>query len=162
MRTVQRQKSHLPKRSSTNVYSSTRVSTTESLICESVPPLRVLIPAERVLQTQTNQAVFKLQSAISHLFREYLDNLGFIEIHTPKLQGAATESGASVFKVDYFKGEYNLCAFTRDLLPMFLQARLSLHSPPSWPSKWRLLLTSNGCTKLPPSSVPKTLSLTDI
>ena len=65
-----------------------------------------------ILQTQTNQAVFKLQSAISHLFREYLDNLGFIEIHTPKLQGAATESGASVFKVDYFKGEYYLSTFS--------------------------------------------------
>ena len=55
-------------------------------------------------QTQTNQAVFKLQSAIGHLFREYLDSQGFIEIHSPKLQGAATESGASVFKVSYFKG----------------------------------------------------------
>ncbi|KAJ3479937.1 hypothetical protein NLI96_g8720 [Meripilus lineatus] len=56
------------------------------------------------LRTQTNQAVFKLQSAIGHLFREYLDSQGFIEIHSPKLQGAATESGASVFKVSYFKG----------------------------------------------------------
>jgi aspartyl-tRNA synthetase len=56
------------------------------------------------VQTQTNQAIFKIQSAISHLFREHLDVLGFVEIHTPKLQGAATESGASVFKVDYFKG----------------------------------------------------------
>jgi aspartyl-tRNA synthetase len=27
-----------------------------------------------------------------------------MEIHSPKLQGAATESGASVFKVSYFKG----------------------------------------------------------
>ncbi|KAL6302172.1 aspartyl-tRNA synthetase [Sparassis latifolia] len=56
------------------------------------------------LRTQTNQAVFKLQHAISHLFREYLDERGFIEIHSPKLQGAATESGATVFKVGYFKG----------------------------------------------------------
>ena len=31
-----------------------------------------------------------------------MDNLGFIEIHTPKLQGGATESGASVFQLDYF------------------------------------------------------------
>ena len=55
-------------------------------------------------QTQTNQAVFKLQSAIGDLFREYLTANGFLEIHSPKLQGAATESGASVFKVGYFKG----------------------------------------------------------
>ncbi|KAJ7103478.1 hypothetical protein B0H15DRAFT_919244 [Mycena belliarum] len=56
------------------------------------------------LRTQTNQAVFKLQSAIGDLFRQFLSNNGFIEIHSPKLQGAATESGASVFKVSYFKG----------------------------------------------------------
>ena len=50
--------------------------------------------------------MFKLQHAIGHLFRDYLDSKGFIEIHSPKLQGAATESGASVFKVNYFKGAY--------------------------------------------------------
>lgn len=55
-------------------------------------------------QTVTNQAIFKLQHAIGDLFRSYLNSNGFIEIHSPKLQGAATESGASVFKVDYFKG----------------------------------------------------------
>jgi aspartyl/asparaginyl-tRNA synthetase len=57
------------------------------------------------LRTQTNQAVFKLQAVIGNLFRNYLDENGFTEIHSPKLQGAATESGASVFKVSYFKGK---------------------------------------------------------
>ncbi|KAH0590666.1 hypothetical protein H2248_000796 [Termitomyces sp. 'cryptogamus'] len=56
------------------------------------------------LRTQTNQAVFKIQAAVGDLFRDYLSKHGFIEIHSPKLQGAATESGASVFKVSYFKG----------------------------------------------------------
>lgn len=56
------------------------------------------------LRTTTNQAVFKLQHAIGNFFRDYLDGQGFTEIHSPKLQGAATESGASVFKVSYFKG----------------------------------------------------------
>ncbi|KAF9044771.1 aspartate-tRNA ligase [Hymenopellis radicata] len=56
------------------------------------------------LRTQTNQAVFKLQAAIGDLFRDFLSAKGFMEIHSPKLQGAATESGASVFKVSYFKG----------------------------------------------------------
>lgn len=56
------------------------------------------------LRTTTNQAIFRLQHGISKLFREYFENLDFVEIHTPKLQGAATESGASVFKVSYFKG----------------------------------------------------------
>ncbi|KAI0094667.1 hypothetical protein BDY19DRAFT_913939 [Irpex rosettiformis] len=82
---------------------------TEIASTEEVQYKRVLLDTRlnnRVidLRTQTNQAVFKLQSAICHLFRDHLDNLGFIEIHTPKLQGAATESGASVFKVGYFKG----------------------------------------------------------
>ena len=49
--------------------------------------------------------MFKLQGAIGKLFRDYLDTHGFTEIHSPKLQGAATESGASVFKVSYFKGK---------------------------------------------------------
>jgi len=56
------------------------------------------------LRTPTNQAIFRLSHGVCRLFREFLENNGFIEIHTPKLQGAATESGASVFKVDYFKG----------------------------------------------------------
>ncbi|KAG8707399.1 aspartate--tRNA ligase dps1 [Ceratobasidium sp. 394] len=56
------------------------------------------------LRTQTSQSIFILQSAVTDLFRESLASKGFIEIHSPKLQAAATESGASVFKVDYFKG----------------------------------------------------------
>ncbi|EIN13689.1 aspartate-tRNA ligase [Punctularia strigosozonata HHB-11173 SS5] len=56
------------------------------------------------LRTQTNQCIFRMQGAIGDLFRNYLNEQGFTEIHSPKLQGAATESGASVFKVSYFKG----------------------------------------------------------
>jgi ergosteryl-3beta-O-L-aspartate synthase len=54
------------------------------------------------LRTTASQSIFRIQSGICNLFREYLDTQGFIEIHTPKLQGGATESGASVFKLDYF------------------------------------------------------------
>ncbi|CAE6419041.1 unnamed protein product [Rhizoctonia solani] len=57
------------------------------------------------LRTQTSQSIFVMQSAVTDLFRQSLQAQGFIEIHSPKLQGAATESGASVFKVDYFKGK---------------------------------------------------------
>lgn len=35
-------------------------------------------------------------------FRTTLDRLGFTEIHTPKIVGSATESGANVFRFDYF------------------------------------------------------------
>ncbi|WAR63269.1 hypothetical protein PtB15_18B351 [Puccinia triticina] len=55
------------------------------------------------LQTPVNQAIFRVQSRVCNLFRRFLDNKGFIEIHTPKIQGAATESGASVFKLGYFE-----------------------------------------------------------
>lgn len=41
---------------------------------------------------------------MTSLFRNFLESKGFIEIHSPKLQAAATESGASVFEVSYFKG----------------------------------------------------------
>ncbi|KAL4863554.1 hypothetical protein BDV12DRAFT_206395 [Aspergillus spectabilis] len=54
------------------------------------------------LRTPTSQSIFRVQSAVSNLFRAALDERDFIEIHTPKLQGAATESGASVFEVNYF------------------------------------------------------------
>ncbi|KAF1951859.1 aspartyl-tRNA synthetase-like protein [Byssothecium circinans] len=54
------------------------------------------------LRTTTSHGIFRIQSGICHFFRSHLDSEGFIEIHTPKLQGGATESGASVFKVEYF------------------------------------------------------------
>lgn len=54
------------------------------------------------LRTPTSQAVFRIQSAVCTAFRQYLMAQNFIEIHTPKLQGGASESGASVFQVGYF------------------------------------------------------------
>lgn len=54
------------------------------------------------LRTATAQAIFRLQAAVGGIFRSALDARGFVEIHTPKLQGSATESGASVFQVNYF------------------------------------------------------------
>jgi nondiscriminating aspartyl-tRNA synthetase len=54
------------------------------------------------LRTTTSHGIFRIQSGICRFFRNHLDTEGFIEIHTPKLQGGATESGASVFKVEYF------------------------------------------------------------
>lgn len=54
------------------------------------------------LRTPANQAVFKLQSAVCQLFREYLLANEFTEIHSPKIIGAASEGGSEVFKVKYF------------------------------------------------------------
>ncbi|XP_062519413.1 aspartate--tRNA ligase, cytoplasmic-like [Corticium candelabrum] len=56
------------------------------------------------LRTVTNQAIFRLQAGVCRLFREYLTSEGFVEIHTPKIISAASEGGANVFEVSYFKG----------------------------------------------------------
>jgi len=54
------------------------------------------------LRTPANQAIFRIESMIGTLFREFLTNKGFVEIHTPKLIGGASEGGSEVFRVDYF------------------------------------------------------------
>ena len=45
---------------------------------------------------------FRLAARAVAAFRRTLDGLGFTEIQTTKIVAAATESGANVFKVDYF------------------------------------------------------------
>ncbi|KAM9896441.1 hypothetical protein OXX79_007473, partial [Metschnikowia pulcherrima] len=55
------------------------------------------------LRTPTNQAIFRIQHGISALFREFLSNRRFTEIHTPKILGAASEGGSNVFEISYFK-----------------------------------------------------------
>lgn len=57
------------------------------------------------LRTPTNQAIFKIQSGICKLFREFLDKQGFTEIHTPKIIAAPSEGGSNVFEITYFKGK---------------------------------------------------------
>ncbi|KAI1441087.1 aspartyl-tRNA synthetase [Annulohypoxylon stygium] len=54
------------------------------------------------LRHPSNQAIFRIRSMIVRTFRESLEDQGFLEIQTPKLQPAATESGSEVFKVQYF------------------------------------------------------------
>ena len=54
------------------------------------------------LRTPANQAIFRIESMVGCLFREYLVKNGFVEIHTPKLIGGASEGGSEVFSLDYF------------------------------------------------------------
>ncbi len=54
------------------------------------------------LRTDENQLMFKAQSCFVNAMRQFLLERSFIEIHTPKLIAAASESGSEVFKVDYF------------------------------------------------------------
>ena len=55
------------------------------------------------LRTDKNTLMFKAQSYFIAKCREFLIERDFIEIHSPKLIGAESESGAGVFKVDYFE-----------------------------------------------------------
>ena len=54
------------------------------------------------LRTDENQLMFKVQTAFVAAMREFLLEKNFIEIHSPKLIGAASESGSDVFEVKYF------------------------------------------------------------
>ena len=61
------------------------------------------------LRTPANHAIFKIQSAVCQLFREYLYSQKFVEIHTPKLIAGASEGGSDVFKLKYFSDSENAC-----------------------------------------------------
>jgi nondiscriminating aspartyl-tRNA synthetase len=55
------------------------------------------------LRRPDRRLIFEVQSTVEHAMREYWHEQKFIEIHTPKLMGSASESGAELFKVDYFE-----------------------------------------------------------
>lgn len=54
------------------------------------------------LREDKNALMMKVQTEFLKKCREFLLSREFIEIHTPKLIGAESESGAGVFKVAYF------------------------------------------------------------
>ena len=66
----------------------------------SLPRLLDLAPV--TLRHPRRRATFQLAAASVAGFRATLDGQGSTEIHTPKIVGSATESGATVFALDYF------------------------------------------------------------
>ena len=54
------------------------------------------------LRNEYNFNIFKIQSYLVKTMREFMYSKDFTEIHTPKLIGAASESGSEVFEVKYF------------------------------------------------------------
>ncbi|MBU3925099.1 aspartate--tRNA(Asn) ligase [Patescibacteria group bacterium] len=60
------------------------------------------------LRRSENQLIFRVQTTMEQAMREYWAKNNFIEIHSPKLMGTASESGAELFKVPYFN---NLTAY---------------------------------------------------
>ena len=82
------------------------VETSNSLpfrLSGSAPPQSTRL-GNRILDLRhpSNQAIMRIRAKILQVYRDVLEKEEFMEIQTPKLQPAATESGAEVFKVNYF------------------------------------------------------------
>jgi aspartyl-tRNA synthetase len=54
------------------------------------------------LRLDKNYLIFKGQTLAEMAMREYWINHDFIEIHSPKILGTASETGAEVFELEYF------------------------------------------------------------
>jgi aspartyl-tRNA synthetase len=57
------------------------------------------------LRRPDRRLIFEVQTTAEHAMREHWREQEFIELHTPKFMGSASESGAELFKVEYFEGE---------------------------------------------------------
>ena len=56
------------------------------------------------LRRDKNHLMLRMQTTLTAALREFLVEKNFVEIHTPKLIAAASESGSDVFEVKYFDG----------------------------------------------------------
>lgn len=54
------------------------------------------------LRNPRTSTIFTFKAWVAKVFREYYESQGFVEIFTPKIVAAGTESGAEVFPVLYF------------------------------------------------------------
>jgi nondiscriminating aspartyl-tRNA synthetase len=54
------------------------------------------------LRRPDRRLIFEVQTTAEQAMRDYWHKEGFIELHSPKLMGSASESGAELFKVEYF------------------------------------------------------------
>jgi len=57
------------------------------------------------LRRPDRRLIFEVQTTVERAMRELWCRERFIELHTPKLMGSASESGAELFRVDYFDGD---------------------------------------------------------
>ena len=55
------------------------------------------------LRRPDRRLIFEVGTTVEHAMREFWRKEGFLEIHTPKFMGSASESGAELFKVEYFE-----------------------------------------------------------
>jgi nondiscriminating aspartyl-tRNA synthetase len=54
------------------------------------------------LRQPKNQLIFHIQTTVEMAMREFWISNGFVEIHTPKIMGSASEGGAELFTLEYF------------------------------------------------------------
>jgi nondiscriminating aspartyl-tRNA synthetase len=54
------------------------------------------------LRSATDQLVIRVQTTMERAMRDFWERAGFAEIHSPKLMGVASESGAELFSLKYF------------------------------------------------------------
>jgi len=54
------------------------------------------------LRRPFNYLLFEVETTLEMAMREYWLKNGFIEVHSPKLTGSPSESGAELFSLDYF------------------------------------------------------------
>jgi len=77
-------------------------------LADTVPTLDTALVDTRMdyrwidLRDEKNTLIFKIQSYMIKVMRDFLYENNFMEIHTPKLIGSASESGSDVFEVKYF------------------------------------------------------------
>ena len=57
------------------------------------------------LRRRQNLLIFKVQTVLEHAMRDCWLKDSFIEMHSPKIMGSPSESGAELFTVEYFGGK---------------------------------------------------------
>ena len=57
------------------------------------------------LRKEENLLIFKVWTELERGFRKYFEDSDFMQIYTPSLMGTASETGADVFKLQYFDRE---------------------------------------------------------
>lgn len=57
------------------------------------------------LRRPENLLIFKVQTTMERAMRQYWAEHGFLEVHSPKLMGTASESGAELFSLPYFNNQ---------------------------------------------------------
>ncbi len=57
------------------------------------------------LRRRQSLTLFQVETAVEMAMREYWVQNGFIEIQSPKIMGAPSESGAELFEIKYFEGK---------------------------------------------------------